>query len=86
MTITTNESPDTGETFKANDFVHTVVGYYTGTKNYSEMFTHTPTENGLTQYHRWARYGFGLWNYMDSSTLTELDLVCDMFHKVKRFQ
>lgn len=77
-----NKGWSSGETFIVKDRVHEVVGYYTGTKDYSEMFTKVPVE-GTTYvfYTCWDNTFPMYWTLKETSDLTELDLVCRLFHK-----
>jgi hypothetical protein len=79
-----NKGWDSGEVFRVGDEMHTVVGYYTGSGGYAEMFTKIPSENGLTIYVCWDNHFEMYWSFRERSTLTELDLVCRLFHRGDR--
>lgn len=79
-----NEGWDYRESFRVGQEIHTVVGYYTGSEGYAEMFTKVDIEHNLTTYHCWDNSFEMYWTHKESSTLTELDLVCRLFHKGDR--
>jgi len=67
--------------------VYTIIGYYTGVGDHAQMFTSTPNTDwpDLKCYQCWEkfeRYVPYVLTYTDNKT--ELDLVCDMFHKEHR--
>jgi hypothetical protein len=80
----TLHSPDIDETFQFKDRTYTVVGYYNGTKDHTELFTKAISEEPfceLFEYQQWLHIvDVNEWKFMHESTLTELDLVCRLFH------